>query len=73
MASRGSPRSPFAVNERQENIGARRLHTVLERLLDTVSFDAPEQAGTRIVIDAAYVGRHLDALVRDEDLSRYIL
>ena len=63
----------FAVNERQENIGARRLATVLERLLDTVSFDAPEQAGTRIVIDAAYVGRHLDALVRDEDLSRYIL
>ena len=60
----------FAVNERQENIGARRLATVLERLLDTVSFDAPEQAGTRIVIDAAYVGRHLDALVRDEDLSR---
>ena len=63
----------FAVNERQENIGARRLATVLERLLDTVSFDAPEQPGTRIVIDAAYVGRHLDALVRDEDLSRYIL
>jgi ATP-dependent HslUV protease ATP-binding subunit HslU len=63
----------FAVNERQENIGARRLATVLERLLDTVSFDAPEQPGTRIVVDAAYVGRHLDALVRDEDLSRYIL
>jgi len=63
----------YAVNERQENIGARRLATVLERLLDTVSFDAPEQAGTRIVVDAAYVGLHLDALVRDEDLSRYIL
>ena len=62
-----------AVNERQENIGARRLATVLERLLDTISFEAPEQPGSRIEVDAAYVARHLDALVRDEDLSRYIL
>ncbi|HVF34618.1 MAG TPA: ATP-dependent protease ATPase subunit HslU, partial [Candidatus Saccharimonadia bacterium] len=62
-----------AVNERQENIGARRLSTVLERLLDTISFDAPDSAGTRIVIDRDYVDRHLGELVRDEDLSRYIL
>jgi ATP-dependent HslUV protease ATP-binding subunit HslU len=64
----------FQVNERQENIGARRLSTVLERLLDTVSFDAPELEGAKVVtIDAAYVDQHLGELVRDEDLSRYIL
>ncbi|HEX6363505.1 MAG TPA: ATP-dependent protease ATPase subunit HslU [Albitalea sp.] len=63
----------FDVNERQENIGARRLATVLERLLDTLSFDAPEQGGQQLVIDRDYVDRHLGELVRDEDLSRYIL
>jgi ATP-dependent HslUV protease ATP-binding subunit HslU len=63
----------FSVNERQENIGARRLATVLERLLDTISFDAPTRAGEHVLVDAAYVDRHLEALVRDEDLSRYIL
>ena len=63
----------FAVNERTENIGARRLHTVLERLLDTISYEAPDQAGKRYNIDAAYVDGHLAALVQDQDLSRYIL
>jgi ATP-dependent HslUV protease ATP-binding subunit HslU len=61
------------INERTENIGARRLHTVMERLLDTVSFEATDQPGSNIVIDAAYVNNHLDELVKDEDLSRYIL
>jgi ATP-dependent HslUV protease ATP-binding subunit HslU len=61
------------VNARSENIGARRLHTVLERLLEELSFDAPEMGGRKISIDAAYVHQRLDAIVRDEDLSRYIL
>src|SRR5688500_1625201 len=63
----------FSVNEKTENIGARRLHTVMERLLESVSFDATENAGSAIEIDAAYVDRHLGALAKDEDLSRYIL
>jgi ATP-dependent HslUV protease ATP-binding subunit HslU len=62
-----------AVNERTENIGARRLHTVMERLLDQVSFDAPELGGHEIVIDAAYVRERLQAVLQDQDLSRYIL
>jgi len=61
------------VNERMENIGARRLHTVMERLLDGVSFEGPELRGQRIVIDAATVRERLDGIARDEDLSRYIL
>jgi len=61
------------VNERQENIGARRLHTVLERLLDTLSFEAPDKDGTSVTIDRAYVDAHLGELVQDPDLSRYIL
>ena len=63
----------FAVNERTENIGARRLHTVLERLLDAISFEAPDQDGKKYTIDAGYVDGHLAALVKDQDLSRYIL
>jgi len=63
----------FQVNERTENIGARRLHTVMERLLETVSYDATEQSGTSVTIDAKYVDDHLGNLVKDEDLSRYIL
>ena len=63
----------FQVNERQENIGARRLHTVLERLLDTLSFEAPDRSGQTIAIDRAYVDAHLGELVKDPDLSRYIL
>jgi ATP-dependent HslUV protease ATP-binding subunit HslU len=61
------------VNERQENIGARRLHTVLERLLDVLSYEAPDRGGTIIAIDRAYVDAHLGELVQDPDLSRYIL
>jgi ATP-dependent HslUV protease ATP-binding subunit HslU len=60
-------------NERAENIGARRLHTVMERLLDEVSFDAPDRGGSRVVVDAPFVRERLEPLVRDEDLSRYIL
>ena len=63
----------FEVNERTENIGARRLHTVMERLLESVSFDAADRSGTRVVIDAGYVESNLGELVRDQDLSRYIL
>ena len=61
------------VNERSENIGARRLHTVMERLLDEISFDAPDMGETRVDIDAEYVDRMLSEIVKDEDLSRYIL
>ena len=61
------------VNERSENIGARRLHTVMEKLLDEISFNAPELDEKTIVIDAAYVDRMLADIVNDEDLSRYIL
>jgi ATP-dependent HslUV protease ATP-binding subunit HslU len=61
------------VNERTENIGARRLHTVMEKLLDTVSFDAPDLADKDLTIDAAYVDRMLSEIARNEDLSRYIL
>ncbi|HSC06854.1 MAG TPA: ATP-dependent protease ATPase subunit HslU [Steroidobacteraceae bacterium] len=61
------------VNERTENIGARRLHTVMERMLEVVSFDATERQGESVVIDARYVDEHLGELAKDEDLSRYIL
>jgi ATP-dependent HslUV protease ATP-binding subunit HslU len=61
------------VNERTENIGARRLHTVMERLLDQVSFDAPEMNGREVTIDAAYVRERLEQILQDQDLSRYIL
>jgi ATP-dependent HslUV protease ATP-binding subunit HslU len=63
----------FSVNEKTENIGARRLHTVMERLLESVSFDAAEKGGSAIEIDAKYVDEHLGNLAKDEDLSRYIL
>jgi ATP-dependent HslUV protease ATP-binding subunit HslU len=63
----------FQVNERTENIGARRLHTVMERLLESVSYEASEQGGVRVMIDAKYVDEHLGNLAKDEDLSRYIL
>jgi ATP-dependent HslUV protease ATP-binding subunit HslU len=61
------------VNERMENIGARRLHTVLEKLLDEISFEGPDLSGRSITIDAAYVDRMLADIVKNEDLSRYIL
>ncbi len=63
----------FEVNERTENIGARRLHTVMERLLETVSFDSADKSGSTVTVDRAYVDAHLGELVVDEDLSRYIL
>jgi ATP-dependent HslUV protease ATP-binding subunit HslU len=63
----------FSVNERQENIGARRLHTVMERLLDEVSFDAVKLEGQTITIDAAYVDAKLAGIVKDDNLSQYIL
>jgi ATP-dependent HslUV protease ATP-binding subunit HslU len=63
----------WQVNDRTENIGARRLHTVLERLLEKLSYEASDQGGTEVTIDAAYVESYLGALVKDEDLSHYIL
>ena len=61
------------VNESTENIGARRLYTVMERLLETVSFEATDKAGEKVLVDSAYVETHLGKLVADEDLTRYIL
>lgn len=63
----------WQVNETAENIGARRLHTVLERLMEEISYDASDRNGESITIDADYVSKHLDELVADEDLSRFIL
>ncbi len=63
----------FQVNEQTENIGARRLHTIMQRLLETVSYEAPDRAGHTVVVDAEYVDSHLGELVQDEDLSRFIL
>jgi len=63
----------FQVNENTENIGARRLHTVMERLLETISFEASDKSGTKLNVDAGYVNDHLAELAQDEDLSRYIL
>ena len=63
----------WRVNESTENIGARRLHTVLERLLDDASFDASDKGGSEILVDTDYVDRYLGELSQDEDLSRYIL
>jgi ATP-dependent HslUV protease ATP-binding subunit HslU len=66
-------RFAFRVNEGTENIGARRLHTIMERVLDEISFEAPEKKGQQITIDADYVGKMLSDIVKDQDLSRYIL
>jgi len=63
----------WQVNETAENIGARRLHTVLERLMEEISYDASDLTGQSFTIDAEYVSKHLDELVADEDLSRFIL
>lgn len=65
--------SAFRVNEKAENIGARRLHTVLERLMDDISFNASERSGQKIIIDKTYVGNALNDVVENEDLSRFIL
>jgi len=61
------------VNRQAENIGARRLHTVMEKLLEDLSFHAPEMPGTRVTIDAAFVRSKLGSIVKDQDLTRYIL
>jgi len=66
-------KSAFEVNENAENIGARRLHTIMERLLEEISYSAPDRSGESIVIDAHYVNNSLSELIKDEDLSRYIL
>ncbi|MEK9786085.1 MAG: HslU--HslV peptidase ATPase subunit, partial [Gammaproteobacteria bacterium] len=63
----------WQVNERTENIGARRLHTVMERLLESISFEAADRSGQTVLVDRAYVDSHLSNLAEDEDLSRYIL
>jgi ATP-dependent HslUV protease ATP-binding subunit HslU len=63
----------FRVNENTENIGARRLHTIMERVLDELSFDAPEKKGEHVTVDADYVRKMLSDIVKDQDLSRYIL
>ena len=72
-AIREIARYAAVVNEKTENIGARRLHTILERLLDELSYDASDRAGESVTIDAMYVQRVLAETVRDEDLSRYVL
>jgi len=66
-------RFAFRVNESTENIGARRLHTIMERVLDELSFDAPERKGQQVTVDAEYVRKMLTDIVKDQDLSRYIL
>ena len=66
-------RYAFEVNERTENIGARRLHTVMEKLLEEVSFDAGNRSTMEVAIDEAYVTEHLGAIAGNEDLSRYVL
>ena len=66
-------RFAFRVNEGTENIGARRLHTIMERVLDEISFSAPDKKGEQITVDAEYVGKMLADIVKDQDLSRYIL
>ena len=63
----------WQVNETTENIGARRLHTMLERLLESISFEASDRSGDTVVVDQAYVNEHLDELVENEDYARYIL
>jgi ATP-dependent HslUV protease ATP-binding subunit HslU len=64
-------RFAFRVNEGTENIGARRLHTIMERVLDQISFDAPDKKGEHVKIDADYVRQMLADIVKDQDLSRY--
>ena len=63
----------WTVNEKTENIGARRLHTIMERLLENLSFDASDLSGSEVVIDSEYVDKYLNEFTENEDLSRYIL
>ncbi|MDX2321533.1 MAG: ATP-dependent protease ATPase subunit HslU [Moritella sp.] len=69
----GIANAAWTVNEKTENIGARRLHTVMERLMEEISFDASDKSGENLVVDSDYVSKYLNELVEDEDLSRYIL
>ena len=69
----GIANAAWNVNEKTENIGARRLHTVMERLMEEISFDASDKDGEDLVVDSDYVSKYLNELVADEDLSRYIL
>jgi ATP-dependent HslUV protease ATP-binding subunit HslU len=61
------------VNTSVENIGARRLHTIIEKILDEISFTATDRAGEKIIIDKQYINKNLDTLVKDTDLSKFIL
>ena len=61
------------VNKRMENIGARRLHTIIEKILDEISFTATDRAGDKIIINKDYINKNLDTLVKDTDLSKFIL
>ena len=61
------------INSTIENIGARRLHTILEKILDEISFEAPDKSGEKIKIDKAYVEKHLGDIAKDKDLSKFIL
>ena len=63
----------YEVNEHSENIGARRLHTVMERLLESLSFTSANREGLEVLVDSLYVDQHLGELVKDRDLSKYIL
>jgi ATP-dependent HslUV protease ATP-binding subunit HslU len=63
----------FDVNQRTQNIGARRLYTILERMLEELSFEAPDMGTGHVVINAAYVQQRLDVVTKDEDLSKFIL
>ena len=63
----------YHVNQTTQNIGARRLHTILERVIEDLSFDAPDRKDKHVTLDAAEVRRRLEPLAKDEDLSRYIL
>jgi ATP-dependent HslUV protease ATP-binding subunit HslU len=63
----------FQVNQTNQNIGARRLYTIMERLVEQLSFEAPDMKGSRVVVDAAYVATRLEELTKDEDLSKFIL
>ncbi|MGZ7040198.1 MAG: ATP-dependent protease ATPase subunit HslU [Thermoanaerobaculia bacterium] len=72
-AIRSIARYAAVVNEKTANIGARRLHTILERVLDEISFDASEMGGQNVTVDAAYIDRVLADIIKDEDLSRYVL
>ena len=70
---KGIANAAWNVNEKTENIGARRLHTVMERLMEDISFDASDRGGDQLTVDGDYVNKYLQELVEDEDLSRYIL